>query len=64
MSVILDRTVTVLIRKDGVWGEERVEQNVVLEMMEGRVQGCGRKQCNVRSLQKEFMNNVGNLEPV
>jgi len=64
VSVILDRTVTLLIRKDDVWNGERVEQNVVLEMVEGRVQGYGRKQGNVRSLQKELMDNVGNSESV
>ena len=42
--------VSLLIRKDGVWNEERFDPNVVLEMVEGRVQGCGKKQGNVRSL--------------
>ena len=66
MSVILDRMVTLLIRKDdGVWNEERFGQNVVLEMVEGRVQGYGKKQGNVReSLQKKLMDNVGNFESV
>jgi len=58
--------VTLLIRKDdGVWNEERFGQNVVLEMVEGRVQGYGKKQGNVReSLQKKLMDNVGNFESV
>jgi len=66
VSVILDRMVTLLIRKDdGVWNEERFGQNVVLEMVEGRVQGYGKKQGNVReSLQKKLMDNVGNFESV
>ena len=65
VSVILDRMVTLVIREDGVWNEERVEQNVVLGMTEGRVRGYGKRQGNVReSLQKGFMNNVGHLQPV
>lgn len=50
VSVILDRMVSLLIRKDDVWDREGFKQNVVLEMVEGRVQGCGKKQGNVRSL--------------
>lgn len=62
VSVILNRMVLLLIRKDGVGSEERFEQNEVLEMVEGRVQGYGKKQGNVRSLQNEVMNNVRNFE--
>jgi len=50
VSVILDRTGTLAIRKDGVWEGEGFKQNVVLEMVEGRVQGYGKKQGNVRGL--------------
>ena len=64
VSVILYRTVSLLIREDGVRNEERFEQKVVLEMVEGRVQGYGKKQDNVRNLQKELMDNVGNLGSV